>query len=130
MKEIEEKAPFTSETDDFVSERKEVLHDQGPVFPYTKGLWLMCLLVGAINPYDLDALDESRPLSRFTMSQLLGRDLTPQEYRRYFDAFPHRAKFELQYYNLCNGNAHSYDILGPTRRPSLLSRVASSFKWT
>ena len=99
MKDIEEEAPFTTETDDFMDERGEVLHDQGPVFPYTKGLWLMTLLVGVLNPADLDALDDSRPLSYFTMANILGREITPQEYRKYWDAHPkhHHGKRKRSY---------------------------------
>lgn len=88
MKEIEEKAPFTAELDDFLSERKEVQHDQGSTFPYSKGFWLLSSLVGAINPDDLDALDEDRPFSKKTMDDLMGRKLSDQEFRKYYDNHP------------------------------------------
>lgn len=37
MVQVEEKAPFTSEVDDYHDEKREVIHDQGNGFPYTKG---------------------------------------------------------------------------------------------
>lgn len=88
MKEIEEDAPFTAELDDFLSERREVQHDQGPTFPFSKGFWLLCSLAGAINPDDLDALDESRPFSKKTMDDLMGRKLSEQEFRKYYENHP------------------------------------------
>lgn len=96
MKEIEEDAPYTSELDDFVSEQKEVLGDQGQAFPFTRGFWLICQLVAAINPYDLDAMDESVPFTKKTMNDLLGRNLTIQEYQHYFNNNPHAAKYRHQ----------------------------------
>ncbi|WP_131783849.1 hypothetical protein [Legionella gresilensis] len=93
MKEIEEAAPFTAELDDFNSERKEVYKDQGPAFPFTRGFWLICQLVAAINPYDLDALDESVPFTKKTMNDLMGRSITIEEYRRYFQSNPNAQRF-------------------------------------
>ena len=93
MKEVEEAAPYTAEMDDFVSERTEVLHDQGPVFPYSKGFWLISHLVGALNPDDLDALDESVPLTKGTMDNLLGRKLSVQEYDQYFSQNPNSVQY-------------------------------------
>lgn len=97
MKEIEESSPWTAEIDDYISERKEVLHDQGPAFPFTKGFWLICLLCAAINPGDLDALDESTPLTKFTFDNLMGRETTPQEYEKYWKLNPNSGKFHGQY---------------------------------
>ena len=127
MKEIEEEAPFTVEMDDYSDEREEVLHDQGPVFPYTKGLWLMCLLVGAISPSDLDALDDSRPLSRFTLVQILGREITDQEYRKYWDAKPKHEQYEARYNDLLRAKEHAFKILGPPPA-SAMAKIASRFK--
>ena len=84
MKKVDEKALFTAELDDFNSERKEVLQDQGPGFPYSKGVWLLCQLVAAINKIDLDKIDESIPFTKQTMDNLLGRKLSLQEYQHYF----------------------------------------------
>ena len=93
MKEVEEVAPFTAELDDFKSERAEVLKDQGPTFPFSKGFWLLCQLVAAINPDDLDALDESTPFTKMTMDNLMGRKLTTQEYEHYFNNNPNAKKY-------------------------------------
>ena len=73
MKVIEEEAPFCSELDDYVAEKAEVLADQGSAFPFTKGMWIISMLVGAINPYDLDAMDENLPFTKATLDDLLGQ---------------------------------------------------------
>jgi hypothetical protein len=78
MKEIEEKAPYTAELDDYHDEKTEVLEDQGKAFPYTKGYWIISQLVAAINPEDLDAIDENLPFTKATLDNLLGRVHTPQ----------------------------------------------------
>jgi hypothetical protein len=89
MKDIEEIAPYTSECDDFSDEKDEVVKDQGIAFPYTRGFWLICSLVAAMNPHDLDALDESIPLTKFTLDELLGRCHSAAEYSYYFNHNPH-----------------------------------------
>lgn len=89
MKEIEEVSPFTSECDDFSDERDEVVKDQGIAFPYTRGFWLISNLVAAMNPHDLDALDESVPLTKYTLDELLGRTHSAAEYSYYFNHNPH-----------------------------------------
>lgn len=127
MKDIEEDAPFTSETDDFKDERDEVIHDQGPVFPYTKGLWLMCLFVGAIEPTDLDALDDSRPLSRFTLDIILGREISEQEYRKYWDAHPKAKEFESVFHRLNSEKAPTIAILGAPPATAM-ARITARFK--
>lgn len=88
LKEVEEVADFCSELDDFLSERKEVEKDQGPVFPFSRGFWILCMLVAAINPDDLDALDESTPFTRGTLGNLLGRVLSNEEYQDYWSKHP------------------------------------------
>ncbi len=98
MKEIEEVSSYTSELDDFESERKEVLKDQGPVFPFTYGFWLVCNLVAAINPDDLDAMDESLPMTRYVFSSLIGREISEQEFLNYWNTHPKARKYN-QYYN-------------------------------
>ena len=96
MKEVEEDKPkdkegkaiehYVAELDDFEDEKAEVLNDQGPAFPYSKGMWLISLLVAVINPDDLDAIDEDTPFSKMTLDNLLGVTTTPQEYKHYFDS--------------------------------------------
>jgi hypothetical protein len=78
MKEIEERAPYTAELDDYHDERNEVIEDQGKAFPYTRGYWIISQLVAAINPDDLDAIDENLPFTKATLDNLLGRVHTPQ----------------------------------------------------
>ena len=89
MKEIEELAPFVSELDDYMDEREEVMGDQGSAFPFTKGFWLISQLVAAINPDDLDAIDENCPFTKFSLDNVLGRRHTPEEYHYYFERNPH-----------------------------------------
>lgn len=84
MKNIDEEAMYVAEVDDFQSEKQEVLTKQGPVFPYTRGIWLMCILTGAICPNDLDNLDESKPLTKYLLEHLLGRKVSEKEYHKYF----------------------------------------------
>jgi len=127
MKQIEENGPFVSETDDFNDERDEVIHDQGPAFPYTKGLWLLCLIVGAINPYDLDALDDSRPLSKFTLDNIFGRCISKEEYRKYWNNHPTHTQFESNFERLSTEQKHSYQILG-SYSTGALSRITNKFK--
>lgn len=87
MKDAEEVAPYVSEADDYIDEATEVLKDQGSALPYTKGFHLVCQLVAASCPDDLDAMDESVPLSKPTLDNLLGLQHTETAYRYYFDAF-------------------------------------------
>jgi hypothetical protein len=53
MKDAEEIAQYCSESDDYDDESREVLGDQGVALPYTRGFWLICQLVAAMNPDDL-----------------------------------------------------------------------------
>ena len=87
MKECEERAPYCSEFDDYGDESREILKDQGKAFPYSFGLHLVAQIVAAFNPADLDAMDESVPFAHTTLSNLLGYQSSPQEYRYYFDSF-------------------------------------------
>ena len=87
MKECEEAAPYCAEFDDYHDEAQEVLKDQGKAFPYTFGMHLVGQLVAAFNPKDLDALDESAPLAKVTLDNLMGYQAQPQEYKHYFDCF-------------------------------------------
>jgi hypothetical protein len=65
MKELEEIAPFCAEYfiiehrfDDYDDEKAEVQKDQGLGLPFTRGFYLIGQLVSAMNPDDLDAMDE------------------------------------------------------------------------
>ncbi|KAG7370289.1 hypothetical protein IV203_028035 [Nitzschia inconspicua] len=87
MKDCEEVAPYCSESDDFADESQEVYKDQGAALPYTKGFHLICQLVAAMNPDDLDAMDESVPFTKFTLDNLLGVQNNEESYRHYFNCF-------------------------------------------
>lgn len=87
MKDAEEVAPYCSESDDYDDEAREVLGDQGPALPYTRGFWLVCQLVAAMNPDDLDAMDESVPFTKTTLDNLLGVESNEATYKYYFDHF-------------------------------------------
>jgi hypothetical protein len=113
MKEVEEIAPYAAEIDDYVAEKQEVLHDQGSAFPYTKGLWMVSQLVAAINPMDLDAMDESLPFTKFTLDNLLGRSHTQDEYRYYFDRNPHGVMYRDQYQRFAHEQVHARSLVTP-----------------
>ena len=87
MKDCEEVAPYCSESDDYQDEAAEVLRDQGPALPYTKGFHIICTLVAAMNPDDLDAMDESVPFTKSTLDNLLGVQHNEESYKYYFDCF-------------------------------------------
>jgi len=87
MKDAEEAVPYCSESDDFGDEAREVLRDQGAALPYTKGFHLICQLVAAMNPDDLDAMDESVPFTKSTLDNLLGVANNEESYRHYFNCF-------------------------------------------
>merc|ERR1719262_615547 len=93
MKECEEVAPYCAESDDFGDESREVLGDQGDALPYTRGFWLICQLVAAMSPDDLDAMDESVPFTKYTLDNLLGVVSNEATYQHYFDCF---AKAQMQ----------------------------------
>jgi len=80
-------APYCSESDDFDDEYREVVTDQGQALPYTRGFWLICQLVAAMNPDDLDAMDESVPFTKATLDNLLGIQHNEESYKHYFDCF-------------------------------------------
>ncbi|GAX14066.1 hypothetical protein FisN_5Lh007 [Fistulifera solaris] len=87
MKDVEEVAPYCSECDDFADEAAEVLRDQGMALPFTKGFYLICSLVAASSPEDLDAMDESVPFTKTTLDNLLGVNHDEASYKHYFDHF-------------------------------------------
>ena len=80
-------AAFCSESDDFGDEAREVYKDQGAALPYSKGFHLICQLVAAMCPEDLDAMDESVPFTKYTLDNLLGVVSNDESYKHYFDNF-------------------------------------------
>jgi len=111
MKEVEEIAPFCSEIDDYQDEKAEVEKDQGVGFPFTKGYWLISQLVAAINPYDLDAIDENLPFTKHTLDNLLGRIHSPQEYQYYFERNTHASLYLDVYRRFLNENTFARTIV-------------------
>lgn len=87
MKVLEEKAPYASESDDYRDELDEVRGDQGEAFPYTKGLYIVCELVAAMNPDDLDLLDECIPFSKHDYDLIQGYISDGKDYQNYFNGF-------------------------------------------
>jgi hypothetical protein len=87
MKTVEEAAKYCAEFDDFQTEAQEVIGDQGIAFPFTKGFYLIGQLVAAMNPYDLDAMDESIPFPKAVLDDMLGIVYSKQDYEYYFSEF-------------------------------------------
>lgn len=87
MKVLEEKAPFCSESDDYQDELREVRGDQGEAFPYTRGFYIICELVAAMNPEDLDCMDECIAFSKHDFDFLQGYVSDPKDYQNYFHSF-------------------------------------------
>lgn len=111
MKDIEEVAPFCAEVDDYNDERDEVMKDQGKAFPYTKGMWLLSNLVAAMNPHDLDALDENVPFTKFTLDGLLGVSTSYADYDYYFKCNPHSHKYKDKFEQFLTVEGHADQIV-------------------
>lgn len=111
MKQVDAEAKYVAEIDDFNDEKNEIAKKQGPAFPYTRGLWILCQLVSSINPFDLDALDENLPLTRYTMSNILGRQLNPVEYQYYFERNPNAALYVREYARFLNEEIFAQEII-------------------
>lgn len=106
LKSVEEAAYYCSESDDYQDERREVRKDQGPAFPFTKGFWLMMQAAAALNPNDLDQMDENLPFTKNIFEKLLGRTLSNTEYRYYFDLNPHAKLYRDLYADFSDGAQH------------------------
>lgn len=94
------------------------MHDQGPAFPYTKGLWLLSNIIAALNPDDLDALDENVPFTKFTLDELLGRNHTSEEYAYYFQHNPHSVHYRDLYETFLTANQPARCVIPASRRPA------------
>jgi hypothetical protein len=110
-------APYCSESDDFADEAKEVYRDQGAALPFSKGFHLICQLVAAMNPDDLDAMDESIPFSKCTLDNLLGVVSNDETYRHYFDSFVKAQQ------------ARKIEIDQRTGMPSKLDMIRKNTRW-
>ncbi|MBA3661135.1 MAG: hypothetical protein H0W64_05385 [Gammaproteobacteria bacterium] len=107
----DESKQLVAEIDDFVTESAEVLKSHGPKFPFSRGLWLMCQLVAAINPHDLDKLDEPKPFSKFTLDNLMGRVTSAIEYQEYFRLNPNAHRYNNYFNRLSTEPYMAYQIL-------------------
>jgi len=116
MKDAEEVAPFCAELDDFGDESREVMGDQGEAFPFTRGFWLISQLVAAMNPDDLDAMDESVPFTKQTLDNLLGIQHNEQSYRYYFDCFVKNQQNRIIGINSLTGRQKASDALKKNTR--------------
>ena len=110
-------ALYCSESDDFADEAKEVYRDQGAALPYSKGFHLICQWVAAMNPEDLDAMDESIPFTKFTLDNLLGVVSNEETYRHYFESFVKAQQ------------ARRIEIDERTGMPSKLDTVRKQTRW-
>jgi hypothetical protein len=111
MKDAEEIAPYCSESDDFDDEAREVLKDQGAALPYSKGFHLICQLVAAMNPDDLDAMDESIPFTKFTLDNLLGIVSNDESYQHYFDHYVKAQQARIVEIDSRTGQPNKLDLL-------------------
>jgi len=117
MKDAEEVVPYCSESDDFHDEAKEVTKDQGSALPFSKGFHLICQLVAALNPDDLDAMDECIPFTKFTLDNMLGFVSNDESYRHYFEHFVKAQR------------ARTIEIDSRTGMPSRLDAIRKQTKW-
>jgi hypothetical protein len=88
MHESEEVSQYVATLHDFIDEQLEVYNDQGPIFPYSRGLWLLANLVATFDADGLDAMDQHVPLTKSVLDNLLGRVHSKEEYREYFVNHP------------------------------------------
>lgn len=110
MHEMEEIAPFVAALPDFRDEQIEVRNDQGNVFPYSRGMWLLCNIAAAINPDDLDAMDQHPPFTKKTLENLMGRGMTESEYSQYFNSHPNARRVFAPDYLLFLQSQYASDI--------------------
>jgi hypothetical protein len=87
MKDAAASAPFCASYDSLAVKAADVRAMHGAAFPYTMGVYLIGQLVGVLCPDDLAALDESVPLTKTTLQNILGYQVSPAEYKHYFDHF-------------------------------------------
>jgi len=102
---------YYAQIDDFEDQRLDIAHKQGKVFPYSIGIWLVCLLATVMSPDDLAALNNYLPLSKFTLDNIFGRELTPKEYDKYWSSFLKKSEYEIYKLKLETENKCTNDIL-------------------
>jgi hypothetical protein len=83
-------------------------------------------LIAALNPDDLDALDENVPFSKYTLDELLGRYHTPEEYGYYFRHNPHSSLYQQYFEELLTVPQPARKIIPPEKIPKPLSSLRKS----
>lgn len=111
MKDLEEKIQYCSELDDYLDEKHEVLQDQGPAFPYSKGLWIVSHLISSICPHDLDSIDEQVPFTKYTLDELMGRVHNRREYEYYYKYHPSGKKYKKYFQQFLTESKHASEII-------------------
>ena len=79
--------------------------------PYSKGFHLICQLVAAMNPDDLDAMDESIPFTKFTLDNLLGVVNNDASYQHYFDCYVKAQKERVVEIDQRTGQPSKVDLI-------------------
>jgi hypothetical protein len=117
MHEIEEMAcrpgfwGYVAAIQNYQAECLEVLNDQGAWFPYSQAVWLICNLAAALNPFDLDALDQHEPLTKPTLDNtFLGYVSTDATYEAYFNQHPNATWAFAEDYNAFKTTEYAYMI--------------------
>jgi hypothetical protein len=80
-------------------------------------------VVAAINPDDLDALDESLPLTKYTVDNLIGRKITNEEYKKYWDLNPHGNLYMDVYARFRDEETMASKIVSPTDKAAREQRA-------
>jgi hypothetical protein len=62
----------------------------------------------------LDALDESLPLTKYTVDNLIGRKITNEEYKKYWDLNPHGNLYMDVYARFRDEETFACKIVSPT----------------
>jgi hypothetical protein len=104
-------AGYVAAIQNFPAECIEVLNDQGAWFPYSEAVWLICNLAAALNPFDLDALDQHEPLTKLTLDNtFLGYVSTDATYAGYFFQHPNAPWVFMEDYELFKTKEFAYMI--------------------
>ena len=102
---------YVAAVQNYRAECVEVLNDQGPWFPYSEPVWLVCNLAAALNPFDLDALDQHEPLTKPTLDNtFLGYISTDVAYEGYFVQHPNATWVFKEDYELFKTTEFAYMI--------------------
>ena len=78
---------------------------------------MICQLVAALNPDDLDAMDECIPFTKFTLDNMLGFVSNDESYAHYFECFEKAQR------------KRTIEIDSRTGMPSKLDAIRKQTKW-